>query len=379
MDVLIVGDTGGSPELRHEVPLAIMDPFVYAETNGRRVVAIGSMEASRVDALGTDLTVRPFEEFGADELRRSGLDLNGVANQLTLAVARDLGIAEAVVPRAFPLGVADVLRDAGVALTVDQKLFDDRRRRKSEHELVGIRRAQKATEAALAAAVDLLRRSEPEGESRSVDGRPLTCELLKERIQTVLIGHAAAANEIIVSHGTQTAVGHDEGSGPIGVDDVVLVDLFPMDVESGCYADMTRTFALGRIEDELHDWHRLCREGLDLAVSHIRPGADSGDLHRQVCALFGEHGLPTQVTKKEGEVLRDGFYHALGHGVGLEAHEAPYVGMIGEELVAGDVLAIEPGLYRYGFGGVRLEDLVLVTDDGCEVLTDFPYEFELAR
>jgi Xaa-Pro aminopeptidase len=377
MDVLIVGDTAGTPELRHEVPLAIMDPFVYAETDGRRVVAIGSMEASRVEGLGTDLTVRTFEEFGADELRRSGLDVYSVANELTLAVARDLGIGQASVPRGFPLGIADVLRGAGVTLTVDQRLFDDRRRRKNEHELAGIRRAQKASEAAMAAAADVLRRSERDGEGRSVDGQPLTCELLKERIQTELIAHEAAANEIIVSHGSQTAVGHDEGSGPIGAEDVVLIDLFPMDAGSACYADMTRTFALGEVEDELHAWHRLCSEALELAVARIRPGADSGDLHRAVCTLFAEHGHPTQATKKEGEVLRDGFYHALGHGVGLEAHEAPYVGMIGEELVAGDVLAIEPGLYRHGFAGVRLEDLVLVTEDGCEVVTEFPYEFAL--
>jgi Xaa-Pro aminopeptidase len=379
MDVLIVGDTDGTPELRHEVPLAIMDPFVYVEASGRRVVAIGSMEATRVEALGTDLTVRAFEEFGADELRRSGLDVYSVANELTIAVLRDLGIAEAAVPRTFPLGVADALRDAGVMLTVDQKRFDDRRRRKTEHELAGIRRAQKASEAAMAAAADLLRRSEPQDGKRSVDGRLLTCEVLRERIQTELIGHEAVANEIIVSHGSQTAVGHDEGSGPIGADDVILIDLFPMNVDSACYADMTRTFALGRVDDELHAWHRLCREALELAVAHIRPGVDSGVLHRQVCALFDEHGHPTQATKKEGEVLRDGFYHALGHGVGLQAHEAPYVGMIGEELVAGDVLAIEPGLYRYGFAGVRLEDLVLVTENGCEVLTDFPYEFEVTE
>jgi Xaa-Pro aminopeptidase len=76
-------------------------------------------------------------------------------------------------------------------------------------------------------------------------------------------------------------------------------------------------------------------------------------------------------------VLRDGFYHATGHGVGLEVHEAPRLGRNGDDFVAGDVIAIEPGLYRQGFGGVRLEDLVLVTEDGAEVLTSFPYDLEL--
>ena len=379
MDVLIVGDTLRTPELRHEVPLGILDPFVYAEVDGRRVVAISSMEAGRVESLGVGLEVRTGEEFGADELRRSGLDVHTYANELTLRIVRGLGLTRASVPRGFPLGVADALRADGIELTVDQKLFDDRRRVKSQQEVAGIRRAQRASQAAMAAALDLLRRSEPDNEGRSVDGQTLTCELLKERVQTVLIGHEALANEIIASHGPQTAVGHDGGSGPIGADDVVLIDLFPADVESACFADMTRTFAVGQVADDLRTWHGLCKEALELAVAQVRPGVNGGELHRQVCALFADHGYPTQVTKREGEVLRDGFYHALGHGVGLEAHESPSIGMIGEDLVAGDVIAIEPALYRHGFGGVRLEDLLLVTEDGCEVLTDFPYDLDVTR
>lgn len=376
--ILMHGDTLRTPELRHEVPLGIPDPFVYAELDDRRVVAISAMEAARVEALGAGLEVRPLEEFGADELRRSGMDLHAYANELTIRIARGLGIARATVPSRFPLGIADALRSSGIDLTVDQKLFDDRRRAKSAHELAGIRRAQKAAEAGMAIARDVLRRAMPANGGLAVDGEPLTCELLKEQIQAAFLAHGAVADEMIVSHGQQTAIGHDMGSGAIAADDVVLLDLFPVDVESACFSDITRTFAVGTVPDEIRSWYALCREALDLAVGQVRPGVNGGDVHRLVSEFFAERGFPTLLTKPEGEVLRDGFYHGLGHGVGLEVHESPSLGMIGEELVPGDVITIEPGLYRHGFGGVRVEDLLLVTDDGYELLTDCPYELEPA-
>ena len=94
--------------------------------------------------------------------------------------------------------------------------------------------------------------------------------------------------------------------------------------------------------------------------------------------MFETAGYATQRTKPAGEVLRDGFFHGLGHGVGLEVHERPFLGLAPDgELVPGDVVTLEPGLYAAGVGGVRLEDLVLVTDDGCEVLTRFPYDLEV--
>jgi Xaa-Pro aminopeptidase len=375
--LLIHGDTVRTPELRHEVPLGIPDPFLYAELDGRRIVAIHSMEAVRVEALGTGLEVHTTEEFGADELRRTSPDLHTYSHQLGLRIVQGLGVGRATVPKAFPVGLADVLRGNGVELEVDQKLFDDRRRSKSPHELAGIRRAQRAAEAGLEAARDLLRRAEPANGGLSVDGETLTCELLKERIQTAFLANGAVAEEMIVSHGTQTAVGHDMGSGAIARDDVLILDLFPIDTESACFADMTRTLAVGDPPGELREWHALCREALDLACEEVRPGANGRDIFRLVDRFFAERGFPTLLTKAEGEVLRDGFYHGLGHGVGLEVHESPSLGMIGEDLVPGDVITIEPGLYRFGFGGVRVEDLLLVTDDGWERLTDCPYDLDV--
>jgi len=375
-DVLIIADSIRSPDMRHAVPVAIGDPFLYAERDGRASVVVASFERERIEALAMGLDVRTLEDAGVDELLTRGLSREEVGRELWLSACRLLGIERAVVPRTFPLGDGDHLRANGIELTVDQDVFDARRRRKNPAELAGIRRAQRAAEAGMAAGVDLLRRAVPANGGLAVDGDPLTCELLKLHVERAFGEHGATAEEFIVSHGAQTAVGHDMGSGRIAPDEPVLFDLFPRDRESGCYADMTRTFALGEPADEIREYHRLSREALALATAAVRPGVDGKDVHRLVCDFFHEHGHATQLHKADGEVLEDGMYHATGHGVGLDVHEEPGLGRIGGVFVAGDVIALEPALYRHGYGGVRLEDLVLVTEDGCEVLTDFPYDLE---
>ena len=377
-DVLIVADTVRSPELRHEVPLAVPDPFLYAEVGGKRSVVVGSLESGRIEELGTGLEVLTYEDVGIDELLRRGLDFYAHTQEMHLLACRRLGVESVVTPATFPLGFADYLRANGIELTADQRFFDERRRVKTEHELAGIRRACRAVEAGIAVGVEMLRGASRSNGLLTLDGEPLTCERIKLEVERAFGEHGAAADEFIVSHGAQTAVGHDEGSGAIASDDVVLFDLFPRDRESACYSDFTRTFALGSPSDELREYHRLAKEALDLAVAAVRPGVKGSDIHRMVCDLFHEHGHKTQLHKEEGESLVDGYFHATGHGVGLEVHEQPGVGRVeSEPLVAGDVIALEPGLYRNGYGGVRLEDLVLVTAEGAEVLTSFPYDFEL--
>jgi Xaa-Pro aminopeptidase len=116
------------------------------------------------------------------------------------------------------------------------------------------------------------------------------------------------------------------------------------------------------------------KEALDNSTAGVKPGVNGRKLFEEVCELFHGAGYKTQLHKDPGEVLEDGFFHGLGHGVGLEVHELPTMSRIGHDLVPGDVITIEPGLYRSGYGGLRLEDLVLVTKDGYEVITDYPYD-----
>jgi Xaa-Pro aminopeptidase len=240
-----------------------------------------------------------------------------------------------------------------------------------------MRRAQKAAEAAMDTCRDLLRRSAIDGNRLVLDGEELTAERVKAAMNATFAAHDTTADEFIVAPGAQGAVGHDMGSGPIAPGVPLVVDIWPRDNHSAIYTDMTRTFVVGDVADDVREWHRLCKEALDRAISEIEPGADARAIFEGTCDIFEAAGEPTVRTKTPGEPLVDGFFHGLGHGVGLEVHEAPGLGQTSDKkLVPGDVVTIEPGLYRAGYGGVRLEDIVLVTEGGAENLTDYPYDLE---
>jgi Xaa-Pro aminopeptidase len=374
-DVLMYADTYRSPELRHEVPIGIPDPFLYAEKDGVKHIAIGAMEIPRLAELGL-FELHPSEEFGSDELMRAGgLSYGELRQEVAVRAAKALGITNAVVPEAFPLWLADRLRAEGVELTVDGGLFDDRRRVKTDAELAGIRRAQRAAEAGMDAARELLRSATPNGKGLEVDGEPLTVERVKAAMSQAFAAHGTTADDFIVAPGPQGAVGHDMGSGAISAGVPIVIDIWPRDNESFMFCDMTRTFVVGDVPEDVQRWHELTKQALDRAISEIKDGADGRSIFDGTCEIYEGAGEPTQRTKEAGKPLANGFFHGLGHGVGLEVHEQPGMGFASKDpLKAGDVVTVEPGCYRQGYGGVRLEDLVLVTKDGAENLTQYPYD-----
>ncbi|MET0686355.1 MAG: M24 family metallopeptidase [Solirubrobacteraceae bacterium] len=363
--VLIFGAPEGLPDLFHAIPVGIGDPFLYLEAGDRRAAAVGALDAGPVEALGIEV-LDPYT-LGLDDLIAGGATALQRQAGVALAACRELGITEALVPAEFPLGIADLLRRDGVALIVSPDTFVARRRAKTPAQVEGVRRAQKAADAAMAVAAALIR------ELRA----GLTSDDVREAMAAVAAEHDAdLPRDVIVAGGAAGAEGHNSGSGPLRAGEPVVVDIWPQDRASRCWADMTRTFVAGGGEPdaELAGFWRICRESLEAVHPLVRAGADAAAIFRASCEPFIAAGQPTQLTKAPGEVLRDGFSHSLGHGVGLEIHERPNLGRAADTLVAGDVIAVEPGCYRQGYGGCRLEDLVLVTEAGGEILTDFPYD-----
>jgi Xaa-Pro aminopeptidase len=376
--LLLYGDTERSPAMRHEIPIAIGDGMLFAEYDGRRTILTSWLERDRIAAVLPDAAILDFVDLGMRALVEQGMTRLEAEREVVARAVTQLGIAEAVIPGDFPVAIADRLRADGISLTIDDDLVGDRRRVKEGAELDGIRAAQRAAHAAMARAAQLLAGAAagPDGNLRGEEGAPLLAEAVREELRRVCGEHGATCPaDMIVASIRNGGGGHEPGSGPLPAGLPIQVDIFPRHEASACWADMTRTFVAGEATEEhsrlISAQERLVRTALDQARAGVRPGVTGRELHEATCDLFEAAGWATQRTGG-GE---EGFQFALGHGVGLEVHEAPGLGFSGREpFVAGDVVAIEPGLWDTSIGGVRFEDLLLVTEDGCETLTAFPYD-----
>jgi Xaa-Pro aminopeptidase len=373
-DFLFHGDTERSAAMRHELPVSIGDAFLLAVVGERVHVMVNSLERSRVVAAAPDAVLHDIADLGFHELLESGMSFHEIDVELASRAAAAIGIREAVADPEMPVVIADRLRADGIVIRPDHQAVAARRRVKSAAELAGIRRAQVAAEAGMSAAAEVLRRAVPDGDRLVLGGEVLTAESVRAALREACrVSGSPAPPDIIVASIWQGS-GHDPGSGPLPANLPIVIDLWPRDEASGCSADMTRTFVVGEISEEVRALERLVRTGLEQAREAVQPGVTGRELHGLVCDVFEAAGHRTQRTGP-GDDPEDGFQFSLGHGVGLAIHEDPSLGQTGHnKLVAGDVIALEPGLCQRGIGEVRFEDLLLVTADGSETLTRYPYE-----
>jgi Xaa-Pro aminopeptidase len=377
-NLLMHADSARDPDLFAATGVTIIDPFAYLETDGKRIILTSTLEADAARRNSSATEVLTGDDLGLRQLVREGMEYEQASLEGVARLLQRFGVGEVAVPPLFPLRTADFLRDRGVAVNVDREAFEDRRRAKDETALEGIRAAQRAAEQAFLRLRELLGASTPDPDGVLLDGEVLTCERLTTEVEDTLRAHGCGGPPPLVSAGPKNAFVHELGSGPVRPGDSLIADIFPMHLASRYYADMTRTFCVGPAPDWLTHMHRTTLEALKRSTDAMRPGAAGIDVYGVACDVIEAAGYRTERTADPDTVLDEDFFHGLGHGVGVEVHEAPGMGLGSREtLREGDVVTNEPGVYRKATGGVRLEDLVLITGDGHEVLTDFDYDLEI--
>jgi Xaa-Pro aminopeptidase len=205
------------------------------------------------------------------------------------------------------------------------------------------------------------------------NGRRLTSERLKSEVNTAIMAQGWVPSHTIIAGGNQCVDPHNEGTGPLKANTSIIFDIFPRSQRTGYFGDLSRTVVRGRASERLKEAYEMVRQGQNVAFGLIKDGVDGGLVHQKILELFQKRGFPTG--RIDGRM--QGFFHGTGHGLGLDIHESPRIGAVNAILRTGHVVTVEPGLYYWGMGGVRLEDVVVVTDKGNRNLTRYPKILEL--
>jgi Xaa-Pro aminopeptidase len=282
-------------------------------------------------------------------------------------------IRQLQVPANFPFIHATRLQELGYSLKPKRDPFYEQRVVKTAEEVRHIEEAQRATEEAVTAAHAMLRRTETKEGQLWLDGAPVTSEGVKQLINVALMERGCIAQHTIVAGGEQACDPHNEGSGPLPAHRSIIFDVFPRSATTRYFADMSRTVVRGTPGPELVKLYQAVKDAQEEAITKIKDGADGMKIHQGICARFEKAGYKTGMVNGRMQ----GYFHGTGHGVGLDIHEAPRISRTGSLLQEGHVVTVEPGLYYPGLGAVRIEDMVLVTRDGCRNLTNYPKKFEL--
>ena len=253
-------------------------------------------------------------------------------------------------PDGVTAGMLDKLRDAASARFVPAEgLVEKRRRRKGPEEIASIEAAARIVDAALEATARLAHAGATE--------RDLALEL---DLQMRRRGSEEPAFPTIVATGPRSALPHAQPTERrLAAGDLVCVDCGA--TVDGYRSDLTRAWVVGEPDAEQRRVHAAVLRAHDRALALVGPGVVSDDLNDAAHEELAAAGIG------------DWWRHGVGHGVGLDIHEAPSLRAgAGNELAAGDVVTIEPGAYRAGWGGIRVEDLVLVTETGARTLSAAP-------
>lgn len=362
-DAYVVYANSRDADMRYLTHFTTSDPFVYfRKRGGKGTIVISQMETGRASREAAT-AVMTRTEAGLPEIMKNEKE----PYRATALMISGLTGNRVLVPPNFPVALANALEEF-CTVTVDKGTVLSMRAKKTRAEIRCMKHVQNITQAAMDHAVSLIRRSTVKKGILHTGGKPLTSEHLKFVMHCFLLEYGCCAEDTIVSCGEDTAVPHMTGDGPLLADEPIIIDIFPLHEKTGYYADMTRTVVKGEPSQEILEMYTALREAKQLAISRVKSGVSGAELYQYVVDFFKDRGYESSTR---------GFVHNLGHGVGLQVHEMPTVGPSGTPLEQGNVITIEPGLYYPGTGGVRLEDIGLVTGQGFDNFTAFAEDLVL--
>lgn len=372
-NLLLVADSEHDANMLYAASLFVPDPFIWLRLRGRDHIVMNDLEIDRARRQAPHCRVLSTSQL-QKKLRAAGCARPGYAEIIRL-ILRERGIGKVFVPDNFPLGLATELAKLKIKVAVKPGAFFPEREFKTSTEVRHLRAALAMAEAGMAAGIAALRTAKIGANRRLIYQKaPLTSERLRAVIDTAITQMGGLAAHTIVAGGIQGCDPHERGHGPLRAHEPIILDIFPRAQATGYFGDITRTVVKGRAREAVRKLYATVHAGQTIAFRKMRAGTPTQEVHRAVQDYFEQQGYKTG--QRNGRM--EGFFHGTGHGLGLEIHEAPRVGSTSPgKLVAGQVVTVEPGLYYPGIGGVRLEDVALVTTGSPRNLTRFEKVLEV--
>lgn len=372
--ILIYGTTAmGAPEFSADLfwrtgGYSVPDPVIFCEIAGKQILLLSSLEIERGQREAKVDEVVSIEKY-VEEAKRSSLPI-------AVLFLKERGIEEVIVPGNIRFSLGKVLADH-FKVTIKASPFYPERAVKTDKEIRQIENAQRAVEKAVAKGMRFLKECLVKNNllfHSEFPNTPIASRHVRKIIDDALYLQGYLGVESIVACGRESADPHCKGYGNIKPKEPIVLDIFPRSLDSLYFADQTRTVFKGEPDAKMKRMYNTVLEAQEMAIGEVKNGAQGNDIDRKVRDFFDKSGYSTNIEKRPVS----GFIHSLGHGVGIEIHEEPSLSQLESVLETGNVVTVEPGLYypeqtsTIPKGGIRIEDMVLVTDDGNRNLTQFP-------
>jgi Xaa-Pro aminopeptidase len=358
-DAYVAYDSSANADMRYLTRFLAFDPYIYIYSkNGVEMIVVSSMEE-----------LRARKETSCDVITRNSAGFSTYLQECkdpelaTVQMIRNIAGTKLLVPASMPIGFAQKLMHVA-SITVDRGTVASMRCVKTPEEIILMREVQQRNEEATRAAVELIRKSKIDEQGCLIyEDESVTSERVRGVIAAVLRHNYCEERGTIISCGPDTAMPHYLGTGQLHANQPIIMDVFPRNLKTGYFADMTRTISKGVPSKEITQMYETVHAAKELAAEMLGPNISGAEVHSAVAKFFIKNGYETAGAS--------GFIHNLGHGVGFEIHEKPSLSPSGNVLKPGNVVTIEPGLYYPGIGGVRLEDMGVITEDGFDRFTTF--------